>query len=91
MMRLQSAVDDLEALAERGEHGVTHQPSRVNRQNVPVAIFSPIPVPSDRFAKAARPAVLYVRMRVKNALQLSIEIKDDSIVFDNVVVGPWHP
>jgi len=29
-------------------------------------------------------------MRVKNALQSPIEIKVDSIVFDNLVVGPWH-
>ena len=59
---------------------------------MPVAILSPIPVPSrsDRFATAARPAVLYVRMRVENALQSPIEIKADSIVFDNLVVGRWH-
>ena len=30
------------------------------------------------------------RMRMKNALQSPIEIKADSIVFDNLVVGPWH-
>jgi hypothetical protein len=29
-------------------------------------------------------------MRVTNALQSPIEIKADSIVFDNLVVGPWH-
>jgi len=52
--------------------------------------FSPIPVPSDRFATAARPAFQVFRMRMKNAVQSPIEIKADSIVFDNLVVGPWH-
>jgi len=57
---------------------------------VPVAIFSPIPVPYDRSATAARPAVLYVRMRVTNALQSPIEIKADWIVSNNRIFGPWH-
>jgi len=29
-------------------------------------------------------------MHVTNALQSPIEIKTGSIVFDNLVVGPWH-
>jgi len=28
--------------------------------------------------------------RAKKALQSPIEIKADSIVFDNQIVGPWH-
>ena len=55
-----------------------------------MAIFSPVLVPSDRFATAARPAVLYVRMRGRNTLQSPIEIKADRIVFDNLLFGPWH-
>ena len=41
--------------------------------------FAPVPVPSDRSATAARPAVLYVWMRGRNALQSPIEIKTDPI------------
>jgi len=55
-----------------------------------VAIFSPFSVPSDRSATAARPAFQVFWMPVKNALQSPIEIKADSIAFDNLVVGPWH-
>ena len=50
--------------------------------------FSPVPVPSDRFATAARPAFLYIRMRVRDALQSPIEIKAESVVLDNAVVQP---
>jgi len=57
---------------------------------VPVAIFRP-----SRFYLTGlqQPHALTFFMfgcAWKNALQSLIEIKADSIVFDNLVVGPWH-